>query len=105
MKRTAKVGDEDTYVVVFTPEKGNAVTSYYSAKTFLLLRQDTTQTVGPINIPVTEKFSDYRSVDGVMVAFTRVSNTVTMGDVVLKVREVKFDAPVPEDVFRRKLTK
>lgn len=105
VKRTAKVGDEDAYVVVFTPEKGNAVTSYYSAKTFLLLRQDTTETVGPINIPVTEKFSDYRSVDGVMVAFTRVSNTVTMGDVVLKVREVKFDTPVPEDVFRRKLTK
>jgi hypothetical protein len=105
VKRTAKVGDEDAYVVVFTPEKGNAVTDYYSAKTFLLLRRDTTETVGPINIPVTEKFSDYRTVDGVMVAFTRVSNSVTMGDVVLKVREMKFDAPVPEDVFRRKLTK
>lgn len=105
VKRAAKVGDEDAYVVVFTPEKGNAVTNYYSAKTFLLLRQDTTETSGPINVPVTEKFSDYRPVDGVMVAFTRVSNTVTMGDVVLKVREMKFDAPVPEDVFRRKLTK
>jgi CubicO group peptidase (beta-lactamase class C family) len=105
VKSTAKVGDEDAYVVVFTPEKGNAVTNYYSAKTFLLLRQDTTETSGPVNVPVTEKFSDYRPVDGVMVAFTRVSNTVTMGDVVLKVREMKFDAPVPEDVFRRKLTK
>lgn len=105
VKRTAKVGEEDAYVVVFTPEKGNAVTNYYSAKTFLLLRQDTTETVGPMNIPVTESFSDYRTVDGVMVAFTRVSNTVTMGDVVLKLRELKFDAPVPEDVFRRKLTK
>lgn len=105
VKRTAKVGDEDAYVVVFTPEKGNAVTNYYSAKTFLLLRQDTTETVGPVNMPVTERFSDYRSVDGVMVAFTRVSNSVAMGDTVLKVREVKFDAPVPEDVFRRKMTK
>lgn len=105
VKKTAKVGEEDAYVVVFTPEKGNAVTNYYSAKTFLLLRQDTTETAGPISIPVTEKFSDYRQVDGVMVAFTRVSNTVTMGDVVLKIREVKFDAPVPEDVFRRKMTK
>ena len=105
VKRTAKVGEEDAYVVVFTPEKGNAVTNYYSAKTFLLLRQDTTQTVGPVNIPVTERFSDYRPVDGVMVAFERVSNSVTMGDIVLKVRELKFDAPVPEDVFRRKLTK
>jgi len=105
VKKTAKVGEEDAYVVVFTPEKGNAVTNYYSAKTFLLLRQDTTETVGPLNVPVTERFSDYRTVDGVAVAFTRVSNSVAMGDIVLKVREVKFDAPVPDDVFRRKMAK
>lgn len=105
VKRLLKVEGEDAYVVVFTPEKGNAVTNYYSTKTFLLLRQDTTETAGPINIPVTEKFSDYRPIDGVMIAFTRVSNSVTMGDTVLKMREVKFDVPVPEDVFRRKLTK
>jgi hypothetical protein len=105
VKRSAKVDGEDAYVVVFTPEKGNAVTNYYSTKTFLLLRQDTLETAGPINIPVTEKFSDYHSVDGVMVAFTRVSNSVTMGDTILKVRELKFDAPFSEDVFRRKLTK
>jgi CubicO group peptidase (beta-lactamase class C family) len=105
VKKVSKVDDEDAYVVVFTPEKGNAVTNYYSMKTFLLLRQDTTETTGPINIPVTEKFSDYRSVDGVTVAFTRVSNSVTMGDTVLKVREWKFDAPVPEEIFLRKLTK
>jgi CubicO group peptidase (beta-lactamase class C family) len=105
VKRTAKVGEEDAYVVVFTPEKGNPVTNYYSTKTFLLLRQDTVETVGPINIPVTERYSDYRPVDGVMLAFTRVSNSVTMGDTVLKVREVKFDVNVPDEVFRRKLTK
>ena len=105
VKKTAKVGEEDAYVVVFTPEKGNPVTNYYSTKTFLLLRQDTIETVGPINIPVTERYSDYRPVDGVMVAFKRVSNSVTMGDTVLKVREMKFDVSVPDDVFRRKLTK
>ncbi len=105
LKRTAKVGEEDAYVVVFTPAKGNAVTDYYSTKSFLLLRQDTTQTAGPVNIPFTEKFSDYRSVDGVMVAFTRLQNSVTTGDVVAKLREMKFDVNVPDDVFRRKLTK
>jgi CubicO group peptidase (beta-lactamase class C family) len=105
LKRVLKVDGEDAYVVVFTPEKGNAVTNYYSTKSFLLLRQDTTETSGPVNIPVTEKFSDYRSVDGVMVAFERVSNNIAMGDIVLKVRELKFDVSVPEEIFRRKLTK
>jgi hypothetical protein len=44
-------------------------------------------------------------VDGVMVAFTRLQNSVTMGDTVAKLREMKFDVSVPDDVFRRKLTK
>jgi CubicO group peptidase (beta-lactamase class C family) len=105
LKRVLKVDGEDAYVVVFTPEKGNAVTNYYSTKSFLLLRQDTTETSGPISIPVTETFSDYRSIDGVMVAFKRVSNNVALGDIVLKLRELKFDVSVPEEIFRRKFTK
>jgi CubicO group peptidase (beta-lactamase class C family) len=99
--KMTKVGDEDAYVVVFTPEKGNPVTDYFSAKSFLLLRQDTLETDGPITEPVTEKFSDYRTVDGVMIPFTRVSSTTSMGDTVTKLRDVKFDVAVPEEAFKR----
>ncbi|PYT02369.1 MAG: hypothetical protein DMF65_06775 [Acidobacteria bacterium] len=77
------------------------MTDYFSAKTFLLLRQDTLETTGPITEPVTEKYSDYRSVDGVMIPFTRVSNTASMGDTVTRLREVKFDVAVPAGAFRR----
>ncbi|HEX6183355.1 MAG TPA: serine hydrolase [Pyrinomonadaceae bacterium] len=104
IKKMAKVGDEDTYVVVFTPEKGSPVTQYISAKTFLPLRQDTLMTSDTISLPVTETYSDYRSVDGVMIPFHRVQNSQTMGDTVLKIREATFDVPVPEDAFRRKTT-
>jgi len=101
IKKMTKVGDEDAYVVVFTPEKGNPVTDYFSAKTFLLLRQDTLETTGPITEPVTEKYSDYRRVDGVMIPFTRVSTSASMGDTVTHLREVKFDVAVPAGAFRR----
>jgi hypothetical protein len=37
-----------------------------------------------------------------MIAFRRVRNSPSVGDTVLKIREVRFDVPVPEDVFRRK---
>jgi hypothetical protein len=37
-----------------------------------------------------------------MIPFQRVQNSQTMGDTVLKIREVTFDVPVPEDAFRRK---
>jgi CubicO group peptidase (beta-lactamase class C family) len=103
IKRTAKVGEEEAYVVVFTPEKGNPVTDYYSTKSFLLLRRDTIETQGPVSQPVTETFADYREVGGVFVPFTRVSNTQAFGDIVVKVKELKYDVALPADAFRRKL--
>lgn len=102
IKKMAKVAGEDAYVVVFTPEKGSPVTQYISAKSFLLLRQDSLATSDTISMPVTETFSDYRNVDGVMFSFRRVSNSQAMGDTVLKIREVKFDVAVPDEVFKRK---
>ncbi|HEX8560440.1 MAG TPA: serine hydrolase [Pyrinomonadaceae bacterium] len=102
IRKMAKVGDEDAYVVVFTPEKGNPVTQYISAKSFLLLRQDSFSTSDAMSMPVTETYSDYRGVDGVMIPFTRVSNSQAMGDTVLKIREAAFDVPVPDEAFRRK---
>ncbi|HWS86300.1 MAG TPA: serine hydrolase [Pyrinomonadaceae bacterium] len=102
IKKMSKVEGEDAYVVVFTPEKASPVTQYISAKTFLPLRQDSIATSDTISMPVTEVYSDYRSVDGVMIAFRRVQNSLAMGDTVLKLREVKFDVPVPEEAFRRR---
>jgi CubicO group peptidase (beta-lactamase class C family) len=102
IKKMAKVEGEDAYVVVFTPEKGSPVTQYISAKTFLPLRQDSVQTSDTISMPVTEVYSDYRSVDGVMIPFRRVQNSVAMGDTVLTIREAAFDVPVPEEAFKRK---
>jgi CubicO group peptidase (beta-lactamase class C family) len=102
IRKMAKVGDEEAYVVVFTPEKGSPVTQYISAKTFLLLRQDSLSTSDTVSLPISETFSDYRSVDGVMIPFRRVQSSQSMGDTVLKIREVTFDVPVPEEAFRRK---
>ncbi|HEX8187216.1 MAG TPA: serine hydrolase, partial [Pyrinomonadaceae bacterium] len=102
IKKMSKVGGEDAYAVVFTPEKGSPVTQYISAKTFLPLRQDSLATSDTISMPVTETYSDYRSVDGVMIAFRRVQSSQAMGDTVLKIREAAFDVPVPEEAFRRK---
>jgi CubicO group peptidase (beta-lactamase class C family) len=102
IKKLAKVDGEETYVVVFTPEKGSPVTEYISTKTFLPLRMDTIATSDTISMPVTETLSDYRSVDGVMIPFRRVSNSQAMGDTVLKIREAAFDVPVPDEAFRRK---
>ena len=103
VKRIAKVGDEDAYVVEKKPEKGTLVTDYVSTKSFLLLKRDSvivSENVG-IEIPQTQTFTDYRNVDGVMVAFTTMMNNIAQGDIVLRVVDVKFDTPFPDTVFQK----
>jgi CubicO group peptidase (beta-lactamase class C family) len=103
IKRISKVGDEDAYVVEKVPETGNTVTDYISTKSFLLLRRDTivsNETSG-IEIPQTENYSDYRPVAGVMIAFKTLGNNIANGDVVVSVKDVKFDVDIPDSVFRK----
>jgi hypothetical protein len=103
VKRIAKVGDEDAYVVEKKPEKGTVVTDYVSTKTFLLLKRESvivSENVG-IEIPHTQMFSDYRNVDGVMVAFTTMMNNIAQGDITLRVVDVKFDTSFPDTVFQK----
>jgi len=105
VKRMAKVGDEDVYVVEKQPVKGTLVTDYVSTKSFLVVKRDSlivVETAG-IEIPQTQTFSDYRNVDGVMVAFTSTSSNVANGDLTMRVLDVKFNTTIPDSVFKKPL--
>lgn len=102
-KRMGKVGDEEVYIIERKNEKGTPITDYISTKSFLVLRRDSVvanETAG-IELPQTEKFTDYRNVDGVMVPFMMVSNNIANGDIVLRIVDLKFDVDIPETVFRK----
>jgi hypothetical protein len=103
IKRIGKIGDEDAYIVEKRSEKGTPVTDYVSTKSLLLLRRDSvisSETSG-IELPQTEKFSDYRLVGGVMVPFKVVSNNIANGDIVTSVKDVKFDVEIPDALFHK----
>ena len=103
VKRMGKVGDEDVYILEKRSEKGTPVTDYISARSFLLLRRDSlvvSETTG-LELPSTQKFSDYRPVDGVMIPFKTVSTNIANGDIVLKVTDVKWDADIPDSLFKK----
>jgi len=105
-KRMGKVGDEEVYIIERRNEKGTPVTDYISTKSFLVLRRDSliaNETAG-IELPQTQTFSDYRNVDGVMIAFKTLSNDIANGDVVLKIVDVKFDVDIPDTIFRKPAT-
>jgi hypothetical protein len=102
IKEKSKVNDEEVYVVVKTPEKGNAVTDYISAKSFLLLKRDrlVNEGEGQAAIPISETFGDYRNIDGVTLSFSSVTKHPSMGRIIGKVKEVKFDVDIPDATFR-----
>jgi CubicO group peptidase (beta-lactamase class C family) len=103
VKRMGKVGGEDVYILEKRSDKGTPVTDYISTKSFLLLRRDSvvvSETAG-IELPQSQTFSDYRSVDGVMVPFKMVSNNLANGTIVLRVTDVKWDVDIPDSVFTK----
>jgi CubicO group peptidase (beta-lactamase class C family) len=104
--RVEKVGDEDCYVVSITPVAGSGFTDYYSTKTFLLVRRDSVEvsSTSDIQLPVTTKFYDYRDVDGIKMPFRTVSSSITNGDIITTLKDVKQNVEVKDDVFKpRKL--
>jgi len=103
VRRIAKIGDEDAYVIEKKSEKGSPVTDYVSTKTFLLLKRESvihSDTTG-VSIPQSEMFSDYRNVDGVMVPFKSVSSNIANGDIVTRVKDIKFDVEIPDSAFAK----
>src|SRR5262249_39936360 len=101
IKEKSKVGDEEVYVVVKTPEKGNAVTDYISVKSFLLLKRETLESdgEGQGGVPISETYSDYRNVDGVMLPFSSSAYHPAFGHIVRKVKEVKFNIEISDATF------
>ena len=107
VKRTAKVGDEDAFVVSFEPEKGTPFTEYYSTKTYLLLKRDGVipSSTSSQQLPYTVTFSDYRDVDGIKLPFRSVNSSISNGNIVSIVRSVKHNVPVDAAMFKARVVK
>ena len=98
---TAKVGDEEAYVVSFESEKGTPYKEYYSTKTFLLLKREgvVSSSTSSIQIPYTTTFSDYRDVDGIKLPFRSVNVSISNGNIVQTIKSVKHNVPVDDRLF------
>jgi len=103
VKRMGKVGGEDVYILEKRSEKGTPVLDYISTKSFLVLRRDSvvvSETTG-LELPQAQSFSDYRSVDGVMVPFKNVSTNIANGDIVMQITDIKWDVDIPDSAFKK----
>lgn len=99
---TKKIGDEETYVVVKTPAEGHPITDYVSTATFRVLRRDSVaaSSTSDIALPISETFSDFRTIEGVLVPFKNVTTHPTMGTITLTITDARFNVPVADNLFR-----
>ncbi|HMU33517.1 MAG TPA: serine hydrolase [Pyrinomonadaceae bacterium] len=96
-----KVGDKEAYAVKFTPKKGTPFTIYYAADTFLPIKQDafSVSSTSQQQLPYSEEYSDYRTIDGVVVPYSVTTHSLGMGKIVVTVKEIKQNVPIDANVF------
>jgi outer membrane lipoprotein-sorting protein len=100
LKGKEKVGERDTYVVVLAPKAGKPVMQYYDASTFELVRQVQTTISDQGEAEVKSDFSDYREIDGVKAPFT-IRQTIPMGELIIKLTEVKHNVEIEDAKFAK----
>ena len=107
IRKLDKVGGEEVYIVVKTPERGNPVTDYISTKSFMLLKRETLKDSDEEEMAgtMTETYSDYRLVDGVMLPFKIVQQAPGFGEILIQVKDAKFDAALPDAIFQAQAKK
>jgi hypothetical protein len=93
------VNGEACYKVLLTPNEGQPETHYFAVDSHLLLKAETTISSSMGSVKVETYPSDYREVDGVLIAHT--SRQVIMGlqQMVIKSESVEHNVTLPEGIF------
>ena len=85
--------------IKITKPSGKVTSEYYSAKTGLLLREESTETEGGQEFTVTTDYSDYQKVGTLMfpMSFTQ---SVSGQDLVFKLSDMKINEGVTDADFK-----
>jgi len=104
LKGQEKVGGREAYAIELTPAAGKPVTHFFDAETFLLVRQmgnfETPQ--GAMDIRV--ELSDYRDVGGGVKWPFLTRQVMPVGEVIMRITELKLNAAIDDAVFAKPVT-
>jgi len=100
LKGVEAVNGEDAYKLIVTDENGDKTTEFYSVDTGLKLKEVSKQEGPQGEKTVTNEYSDYREVNGVMIPHeTKTVGAMPM-PMTMKVEEVKINEGIPDDAFK-----
>jgi hypothetical protein len=95
---TEEVNGHDCYKVVFTGEVGSPITTYFDRKTYLAHRVDF-EIENPMGkIPLEIYISDYKKVDGVLVAH-RIVQKVIGQERIIAIDKIEHNVDLPKGTF------
>jgi len=98
VKAKQKIGEQDVYVIVATPEEGAAETWYLDAVTGLLARVDAEREGPQGTALIQSSFKDYRDVDGLKIPF-QIEQALPGMTIISKFEEVKHNVEIPDSQF------
>lgn len=97
---TGKVGNDDAYKLKVTKPSGKVSIEYYSMKTSLLLREESTNTSPKGDeMSVTTDYSNYKKVGNVLFPFT-ITQIAGEQEIVMNATDIKINEGVTEADFK-----
>lgn len=93
------VDGKPAYKVVLTPKSGKPTTEFYDKASHLQVKATTTVTSPMGEIAVEMIPSDYKKVDGVLIAH-KVTQKLLVQTIVIAMDEIKHNVDLPADVFK-----
>lgn len=94
-----KVGEESAYKIKITKPSGKVSTEYYSMKTSLLLREESSSVADGVETPESTDYSDYRKVGTLMFPFSIIQSQGEQ-EFPLKITDIKVNESVTDADFK-----
>lgn len=102
VKGKGKAGDRDAWIVVMTPEKGNPVTAYFDAETFLMLKNSGVRVTDQGEAEIESEFGDFREVPGTGIKAPHlIKQKMPIGEIILRITEIKPNTEIPDSKFTK----
>lgn len=94
-----KVGDEETYNLKITKPGGKISTEFYSKKSGLLLKQETTISANGEEMNITLEFKNYQKAGNILMPYS-ISQTAGEREFNMEITEYKINEGVTENDFK-----
>ncbi|MGC8759739.1 MAG: hypothetical protein ACP5VC_07250 [Bryobacteraceae bacterium] len=102
VKGKGKAGDREAWIVVMTPEKGNPVTAYFDAETFLMLKTSGVRVTDQGEAEIESEFGDFREVPGTGIKAPHlIRQKLPVGEIILKITDIKANVDIPDSKFAK----